>query len=115
MSAAPPGRQHALQFAAGNNIETSAELGEQIEDSQIGVGLDCVADQMLAPLERIRELAVAIGQGCVRIDIAGCAKALCDVGQRHLLGAKLVVPVAEKIGHIIYSGSVVAERQALVA
>ena len=38
------GAQHAVQFAAGDDVETGAGLGQQREYGQRGVGFDGVAD-----------------------------------------------------------------------
>ena len=47
------GGQHALQFAAGDDVETGAVLAEKLENGQRGVGLDRVADKMLAAGESL--------------------------------------------------------------
>ena len=46
------GSEHALQFAAGDDVEPCAALGEQLENGQRGVGLDRIADQVIAARER---------------------------------------------------------------
>ena len=61
---------------------------------------------MLAALERVGKLTVAIGKRSMRIDVARRAIALRDVGQRHLLSAKLVILVTEIIVHVIFSGQI---------
>ena len=40
------GRQHALEFAAGDDVEAAAGLGEGLQHGQAGVGLHGVAEQM---------------------------------------------------------------------
>ena len=47
------GGQHALQLAAGDDVEARAMLGQQLENRQRGVGLDRVADQVIAARERL--------------------------------------------------------------
>jgi hypothetical protein len=42
---AAAGRQDPRQFTAGNDVEAGAEIGEELEDGEVGVGLDRVADQ----------------------------------------------------------------------
>ena len=49
------GGEHALQFAAGDDVEAGAALGQQPEDGQRGVGLDRVADEVVAIGEGVRE------------------------------------------------------------
>ena len=40
------GGKYARELTAGNNIETGAELGKQVENGQAGVGFDRIADQV---------------------------------------------------------------------
>ena len=42
------GNEHALQFAAGDDIKSSASLRKQLEDGEGGIGLDCVTHKMIA-------------------------------------------------------------------
>ena len=45
------GGQHAGQFAAGDDVEAGAQLGEYRQHAKAGVGLDRVAHQRLAQAE----------------------------------------------------------------
>ena len=46
------GGQHARQLAARDDVEAGAETREQRQDREVGVRLDRVADQRVAPGER---------------------------------------------------------------
>ena len=92
-------RQHALQFAAGNDVETGAQARERIQDRKIGIGLYRVANQMFAPLQGLLELGETVCQRRKRIYIAWRAKPGGNIRQRHLLGMKLVVLIMEIITH----------------
>ena len=50
---------HALQFAAGDDVEACSAIGEQLENRQRRVGFDCVADQVA----RARRRPVEKGRG----------------------------------------------------
>ena len=45
------GGQHACELARGHDVETAAGLGEGLQNRQVGVGFDGVADQVLAALQ----------------------------------------------------------------
>jgi hypothetical protein len=80
------GGEDARQFAAGDDVETGAEFGEKVEDGEVGVGLDRVADQRAVSqavrLQRVAIGRVGGGQRGARIDVARGAEARGDVGQR---------------------------------
>ncbi len=42
------GSEHALQFAAGDDIKSSAPFRQQLENRERGVGLDRIADKVIA-------------------------------------------------------------------
>ena len=73
------GPEHALQFTAGDDIETGTQPGQQAQYGEIGVGLDRVADQMILAGEGQIEGTPGALDGRPGIDIAGRA-----VGGRHL-------------------------------
>jgi len=92
-------REHALQFAAGDNVEPCPQAREQVEDGKIGVGLHRIADKMVAAPECLGELAITIGQRGSRINIAGSAEALRDVAQCDALGKQPVLLVMKIVAH----------------
>ena len=58
-------RQHAIKFAAGNDIEARAFVGEHLQNRAIRVRFDCVTDQVIERRERGVEPRVVI-QNCSR-------------------------------------------------
>jgi hypothetical protein len=92
-----PRRQHPLQFAAGDDVETGAHAGQDIEYRQVGVGLDGKADQVGMMAEGGVECPPVALQGGAGIDIARGAEALGDMGNRHLLGMKAMFLVLKMI------------------
>jgi len=57
---------------------------------------------MLTPLQRLGELQIGIGERCPRIHVAGCVKALGNIGQRHVLGEKFILLVMKVLAHGYY-------------
>ena len=79
------GGQHALQFAAGDDVEAGAHAGEQIEDGQVGIGLDGVADQRAAAgrmgAEDVEEFLQRALQGGAGINVGRRAELFGNSGQ----------------------------------
>ena len=75
------GRQHAGEFAARDDVETGAELGEDRQDAEIGVGLDRVADQRLAQAEGALIRLVGGGEGGAGVNVGRGAEAVGNVGE----------------------------------
>ena len=74
------GGQHALELAAGDDVEAAAVAREPLQNGEIRVGLHRVADQMLAAFERLlvrRERALHRPR---RVDIEWRAEASREVG-----------------------------------
>ena len=74
--------QYPLEFAARNDVETAAKPGEQIENGQIGVGFNRIANQVVAPGKRGIECLISGGQRRARVNIAGSADFLGNAIQR---------------------------------
>ena len=91
------GRQHAIEFAARDDVETRAQTREQVQYRQVGVGFDGVADEMVAPGQRGIEGAEAFLDGGTRIDITGRANLVRDIGEMHVLGMQLPVLIGKGI------------------
>ena len=70
--------QHALQLAAGDNIETGAHTGKEVQDGEIGVGFDCVADERILASRMLGEYVLKLTQGLFQcgagINIGRCAE-----------------------------------------
>ena len=55
------GGEDALELAAGDDVKARATSGQQLEDGQRGVGLDGVADKVVAAREGLLKEAEALG------------------------------------------------------
>jgi hypothetical protein len=77
--------QHARQLATGNDVEAGAEPGEKVQDGEVGIGLDRVADQrsvgQAVGLQRVAVGGIGRGERGTRIDVAWRAEARGDVAQ----------------------------------
>ena len=95
------GTQHACQFAAGDDVEAGAEAREDVQDGNVGVGLDRVADLVRVVTESIDETLVVLFQRGARVDIQRCAKTFGQLGNRDILGMQFAVAVLEVV-HVFY-------------
>ena len=89
------GGQHPFELAARHDVEARAAPGEQVDDRQVGVRLQRVADEHLAAGRRTREFVEGRGDGRLRIDPGGRAEALGDVGKRDVFGQQPMLAVVE--------------------
>src|SRR3989304_744460 len=87
-SAAPAGGAPARAAAPGDDIEAGAQPGKQVEDGEVRIGLDRVADQHVAPGAARHEFVPHALQGCPRVYVAGCAELLRDSFERYRLDAQ---------------------------
>ena len=79
------GAQHALEFAARDDVEAGAERREQIQHREIAVRLHRIADAMRQRLQApLRALRIE-GEMRARIDIGGRAATLARSRQRRRL------------------------------
>ena len=80
------GGEHALQFAAGDDVEAGTEPRQDIEYGDIGVRLDRVANQVATVGESgVERMPTLLNRGA-GIDIARRAMAAGQHVERHLLG-----------------------------
>ena len=93
------GAQHALQFAAGDDIEAGAEARQQIQHRQVGIGLDRIADQVRtsAPKARVEGAAMALDASRENRHSRGVPKLRGDLGQRHVFRVQAARRGAEKV------------------
>ena len=77
------GGQHALQFAAGDDVKARAALGQQLQNRQRRVGLDRVADQMIAARKRLLKEPQPLDDLVGGVDIERRAVALGQRFQRN--------------------------------
>jgi len=86
------GGQDALQLTAGHNVETCAEAGEDIENGEIGIGFDGVADQRIlarwVSVEDVLEFVQGRFQRGARIDIGRRAELCGNAGQGKAFGVQ---------------------------
>jgi hypothetical protein len=82
------GRDHAGQFADGHDVEARPQTRQQVQDGDIGTGLDGEADQMLAGVEGRIEGAPLAFYRSARIDVARGADLRGDGAQINVLGVE---------------------------
>ena len=70
------GAADALQLAAGDDVEAAALLGEQLEDGERGVGLDCVAEGVRHRRKLCLKHAEALADGVGGVDVERRAEGL---------------------------------------
>jgi hypothetical protein len=85
-----------LEFAAGDNIKSTAEAVQQTKNFEIGVGLDRVTHSVANLPKGVVEGAQAVAHGRRRIDIQRRTVTLSQIGQRHRIAAKCGRDLAAK-------------------
>jgi len=78
-----------MEFAAGHDVETRAQVVEQLEDREIAVGLHGVADQGICRCEGLGEAAVGSFDGRLAIDVERRAGRAGEIRHRHVSHSKL--------------------------
>ncbi len=61
--------EDAIQFAAGDDVEACAVIGEELEDGEVRVGFDRIADQVIARGERVLKKREALKDLVGRVDV----------------------------------------------
>ena len=97
------GGDDARELAAGDDVEAAAEAREEVQDSEVGIGLERIADEMGDAPERLVEGAEAAFERRARVHVARRAEALGDRRQRHAFGVELAVDDGE-CGHGAVAG-----------
>src|SRR5262249_51345799 len=97
--------EHASELAARNDVEAAAQTREQVENGEVRIGFNGVADQVRSPGERRVETAERCLERGARIDIARRAEAGGNRGKRKPLGGELAVTVLEGT-HCFFSADV---------
>ncbi len=87
------GFQHAKQLAARDDVEARARFGQQLQNGEIAVGLDGVADLVRNVAEGALIGLESIEDRGARVDIAGSAFAARDVGQRHFFEIQRLIAI----------------------
>ena len=78
------GGEDAIQFAAGDDVEACAVLGEELEDGERRVGFDGVADQVIARGERLLKKREALKDLVGRVDVERRAEFAGEGFERNL-------------------------------
>jgi hypothetical protein len=90
------GRENALEFTRGNDVEAGAATGKDVQHCQVGVGLDRVADERIETGELVLEFVERAFESVPRIHPAGRSEALGEVDQRHRFGVQNAVSGSER-------------------
>mgnify|MGYP003346571083 CR=1 FL=1 len=106
------GFQDARKLAAGNNVKATAQTREYVQHTEVGIGLDRVADQVVAPGEGLVVSSVSVFQCGARVDIAGGAARVCDLFKRQTFNMKLALALREKRHGLAASGDFFASGSA---
>ena len=89
------GLKDAVEFAAGDDVETRAGLGEERQHGQRGVGLHRVANGVRQGAERLRVRGIVLADCLAGIDVGRSAGLVREVGQRDLLTVVVVLRIGE--------------------
>ncbi|MNQ37980.1 hypothetical protein D3C85_515380 [compost metagenome] len=99
------GSQHALQLTAGDDVEARTLARQQVQHTEVGVGLDRIADHARRAGEGVGiglVLGLDMGTG---IDVGRRAEPGGDIGQRYAFREQLTVAVSESVhGDLPVSG-----------
>jgi hypothetical protein len=82
---------HAGEFAAADEVEAGAALGEQVEDGEVGVGLDRVADQVVERRERGGEAVEVVRDRGGGVDVERRAVFIGELGEGNALGEEFAL------------------------
>src|SRR5207237_8355782 len=94
LSGISAGREHAKEFAAGNDVEPGAFLREQTEDRAIGVRFDRIANEVIDIAERRIEPAVMIEDRARAVNIERRPIFFRDAFEGHAFARDIAVVVA---------------------
>ncbi len=81
--AVDPGAAEAVELAAGNDVKSGAEAGQQPQDGEIRVGFDRVADGVRQAADCGVKLAVGRRDGGGAVNVRGRARSGCDLLEVH--------------------------------
>ncbi len=90
------GGDDSHQFACGDDVETAAQTSEKVEDRQIGISLDCIADQVRTCSKGAIVLPKGLSQCCPRVDVAWRSEFLGDARKRHVFSVQRAVARGKK-------------------
>ena len=87
------GFQHAKQLAAGDDVKARARFGEQLQNRQVRVRFDGIADLVGNVAEGFLVGLESIENRGARVDVAGRAFAARDVGQGQFFEIQSLIAV----------------------
>ena len=90
-----PSLQRARQFAAGHNVHSGPERGQQRQHGLIGIGLHRIADERVEPVERLGEDREMAADGRGRIAVERRFDAFGQRRQGDVLGVQHAIPIGE--------------------
>ena len=93
------GQQRAVQLAAGDDVAAGAQLRQRAQDAQVAVGLDRVGDQVRHRRQRLVQLAVALADGALAVDVQRRSPPRHQLRQRHLLAVQHPVHARKRVRH----------------
>ncbi|MNJ26724.1 hypothetical protein D3C77_212140 [compost metagenome] len=94
---AATGGQDTLQLTAGNDVETCAQTGQQVQHAEVGVGFDGKAHQVRNTLQSVG-IATVLGLDVgARVDIGWRAETFGDGRQGHAFREQFTVAVVESV------------------
>ena len=94
---APPAASTRASSPPETMSKPEPSRASRFEYREVGVGLDRIADEDVASGASLAEFAISRFDRRARIDVAGRAELLRDLGERHVLRAQRAVPVRKKI------------------
>ena len=93
----PPGGLHPDELAAGDHVEPAAMLGQDLEDAQVRVRLDRVADQRINLGKRRLQRLQGLQEHPLAVDVERRPVLLGQLGDRGVLAVELAVAVVEVV------------------
>ena len=91
----------APQFAGADDVEAAAQIGQDAQDGQIGIGLDGEADAVVQGAERGFQAGKMVGQRAPGIDIKGRAVFFGQRADRNSLAKEPAIPVTKRM-HVLW-------------
>jgi hypothetical protein len=89
--------EHSREFSARDDVEAGAESRKEIQYREVGIRLDRIADEDVAPGAGVAEFTVTELNRRPRVDVGGRAEPLRYLDERHVLRAQRAIVVRKKI------------------
>ena len=92
------GLKDAVEFAAGDDVETGALFGQEREYGQRGIGFHRVANGVRQGSESRSVSGIVLADGLAGIDVGWSSDVVREVGQGDLLTVIIVLRIGEHSG-----------------